>query len=228
MTIDPMRLRQYLPLAAPIVVVAAGWLLLIAPATSDSARAARDLDTLRQRAAQARAALSQPSAPPPPGDPVAAFQAHVAVGDATAALLEELARLASSVQVRNLLIETGDRVQVARADGPRVSGAAEPDPRTRLFDVPLAYSPVTMAFDGDYAALGTFLWQLRDLATTVEIRNLEVRPRVITPNGQDSTAAISDDGSIHVAMTMFVYSRDAAGHVPATPQRRPAAEEMLP
>ena len=225
MTVDTERLKQWLPLAPPLVILAAGWLLLIAPASADSARTGRDLDALRQRAAQVRATLSEPAPQAPAGDPIAAFQRQVAASDATAALLEELARLASASRVNNLLIETGERVAVAAdATAPRVAGAAQVDPRIQLFATPLAYSPVTMSFDADYAAIGNLLWRLRDLATIVEVRSLEIRsgtqPATGGPVAADA-AVTADDGAIHAALTLFAYSRQAAP--PAVAAGRPGA-----
>jgi hypothetical protein len=204
--------------------------------SADTARTARDLDALRQRAAQVRMALTAPVPPALPGDPVVAFQQQVAVDDATSALLEELARLAATAHVGNLLIETGERVPVAvDGAGPRVVGAAQTDPRIQLFAIPLAYSPVTMSFDADYARLGDFLWRLRDLATTVDVRSVEVRPRAATAPGTEAAAvSASEDGSVHVAMTLFAYSRTSPdnGSVART-AGSPAAssrsgEEVLP
>ena len=209
MNLDTEHLKQYLPFVPPLVIVAAGWLLLIAPTSAAAARTAHELDALRQRAAQARAALAEPPPPTPSGDRIASFTRQVAAGDATSLLLEELARLASSSHVSNLLIETGARVPVvAGGTGPRVAGAAQSDPRVQLFAIPLAYSPVTISFDADYAQLGEFLWSLRDLATTVEIRSLDVRRPAAVAVGADSLTPAAAGGAIHIAMTLFAYSRD--------------------
>jgi hypothetical protein len=172
-----------------------------------------------------RTTLTQPVPPPLPGDPVAAFERQVAAGDATSTLLEQLARLASSSRAGNLLIETGERVSIA-ADGagPRLTGAAPTDPRLQLFAVPLAYSPVSMSFDADYASLGEFLWRLRDLATTVEIRTMEVKPRAASAAGPEPAVLPVADGAVHVALTLFAYSREAtATHGGSAPVPPPAS-----
>ncbi len=53
---------------------------------------------------------------------------------------------------------------------------------------------------------GDLLWTLRDLATTVEIRDFEARPVVEEPATGDAAPR-----SVHVSLTLFAY----AGHAPA-------------
>ena len=203
MNLDP-RIREYAPFAIPVVILVAGWLLLVRPTAADTARAGRELEALRARERGVRAMLAEPPAPAVVGDAAAAFVRQVAAGDATAALLEQLARLASRVPVGNLLIETGPRVALTGADaGPQVTGGPGTDPRFALFETPLAYSPIEMSFDADYAALGEFLWNVRDLATTVEIRRVSVKPL-------PRVAGAPADGRVHVAVTLFAYARAAA------------------
>jgi hypothetical protein len=99
-------------------------------------------------------------------------------------------------------------VTVTSATGPQVSGVgALPDPRFKLFDTPLAYSPILMSFDADYASLGGFLWRLRELATTIEVRSLEIRPRL--RDGSDGAGAVPD-GRVHAGLTLFAYARQSA------------------
>ena len=208
MNVHAAQLRRYLPLLIPPAILLGGWLFLVRPLTSVNARAAREIEGLRGRAQSMQAVLAAPPPTAPARDAVAAFERVVAAADATAALLEQLARLASRLPAANLLIETGARVPVAAAqDGPQVTGAPAIDPRFALFDAPLAYSPIEMAFDADYAAVGTFLWDLRDLATTVEIRKLAVKPL--------PRAAGAADGRVHVTITFFAYARVAQPNVVA-------------
>jgi hypothetical protein len=150
------------------------------------------------------AAIANPVPAAPASDPVASFKQHVAAGDATAELLEQLARVAAAAPVSNLLIETGERATVTSSDGPgpQVVSGVETDPRFALFQASLAYSPVTMSFDAEYAQAGELLWRLRDLATTVEIRTFEARPV-----SDDIPAGAAAQRRIHVSLTLFAYAR---------------------
>ena len=48
------------------------------------------------------------------------------------------------------------------------------DPRLRLFDTVLDYTPVTVRFESTYEGIGRFVWGLQGLPTTVEIREVEL------------------------------------------------------
>jgi hypothetical protein len=194
-SLDLQQLRRYAPIGVVILIVALGWIVFVSPALGRSTRASRQVTSLRQQLEQVRASARGPAPEPVPGNPAAAFQRQVAAGDASSELLEQLASLASSAQAANLLIETGERVVITPPTGPQVANQAQPDPRLALFNVQLAYSPVTMSFDGDFENAGAMLWRLRDLATAVEIRSVE-----ITPVG-------SDLRRVHVAMSLFAYAR---------------------
>ena len=204
MDFDTTRVSRYAPVAVPIVVLVAGWLLLVRPGVAGNARVAREIDTLQQQVASLRISIANPLPAAPAIDAVAWFEQQVAPDDATSELLEQLARVAAAAPVSNLLIETAERVTVASTagSGPQAVSGAAPDPRFALFDAPLAYSPVTMSFDAEYARAGELLWRLRDLATTVEIRSLEARPVV-----EDTPPTSAAKRRIHVSLTLFAYAR---------------------
>lgn len=201
MNLETERLKSFVPFVPALLIAVLGWLFLISPAASESAGAARQLDALEQRLAQVRASAAEPPPPAIAGDPGGVFERQVAGPDVSSQVLLQLSRLASSAAVSNLAIETGNQVIVATPAGPQASdGNARPDPRFGLFDVPLAYSPILMSFDADYESLGGFLWLLRDFATTIEVRSLEIRPR---PGAGDPGA----DGRVHAGLTLFAYTR---------------------
>lgn len=205
MDFDRQSLSRYVPLVLPVAVLVAGWMFLIQPRLGDTARTRNEIETLQQQLAHVRASVANPLAPEPAVDAGARFEEQVATGDPTSELLEQLARLAAAARVSNLLIETRERVTVDAntGRGPQVVGGTAPDPRFSLFDVPLAYSPVTMSFDAEYERAGTLLWSLRDLATTVEIQDFEARPIAEEP-----TAGGARRRKIHVSLTLFAYSRE--------------------
>ena len=178
MNLDARTLRPYAPLLVLIATIGLGWLVFVRPVSVD--RAPRR-HTARRVCVSARwccaARSSAPAFAPRRASMPAircgdAFERQVAAGDASPALLEQLARLASAARARNLLIETVE----AGGDGrSRSAGtASQRDPRFALFDVPVSHVPIRLAFDTDYASVGRFLWAFRDLPTTVEIRALSM------------------------------------------------------
>lgn len=201
MDFDRQRLSRFAPLGLPLAVIAAGWMLLVQPRLSDHARLAREINDLRQQLASVQSEASNPLPAKPADVALSRFEQQATALDPTSELLEQLARLAAAARVSNLLIETGDRVSVgASGSGPQVVGANTADPRFALFTMPLAYSPVTMSFDAQYEQAGTLLWSLRDLATTVEVRDLEARPVAAEAVGGGAPSR-----KIHVVLTLFAY-----------------------
>ncbi|HLG53944.1 MAG TPA: hypothetical protein VI485_01350 [Vicinamibacterales bacterium] len=205
MNLDLNRLRRFAPLVAMLITIGLGWMLFVRPVSADRSRTARGVEDLRQREMAVRLSLSDPSPRVVTDDPAAAFERQVASGDASPALLEQLARLASTNHVRNLLIETVEGT--ASTAGGATPVASRSDPRFALFDVPVSYVPIRMAFDTEYASLGRFLWAFRDLPTTVEMRTLTVGvPRLETQSG----ARPAPDGALRVSLTLYAYSRPIA------------------
>jgi hypothetical protein len=200
--VDLAKLRPLAPVVAPVVILAAAWFLLLGPAIARNSRTARDLDAARQRLLMARRAVSGPVPPAVAGDPAALFVRTLAARDATPQLLEQLARRAADATAEGLTIETGEPATVAAASGPQVANQPQPDPRLALFDVSLAYSPITMSFDAEYPQIGSFLWNLRDLATVIDVRSFELRP---VPQ---RTRRLE-----HVTLTLFAFARQASNPV---------------
>jgi hypothetical protein len=127
-------------------------------------------------------------------DPVTRFERQVASGDASPALVERLAHLASEARARNLLIET---VEGAKA--------TPSDPRFALFDLPVAQAPIKVAFDTDYASLGRFLWTLRNLPTTVAIGALSIGLPPPDPGDEEPRGGRTD--ILRVSLTLHAVTR---------------------
>jgi hypothetical protein len=202
--IDSARLQPYAPILALLVIVALGWALLVRPTMTKNARAASDLEGLRQRLATARTHTGGAPMTQPVGDPVEAFERQVTVSDAGGRVMEELSRLASQSRVQVDTIESAQEETAAFGGGPSVAGGSRPDPRLALFGAPLMFSPVTLTAESDYRGLGEFLWLLRDLGALIEIRNLE-----INVPGAEGAGATDPPGLLRVTLTLFVYARTA-------------------
>jgi hypothetical protein len=215
MTLDA-RLRRFAPFAIPLAVLAAGWLGLVRPSDAARARTERQLEAMRPRLDALRMSLSE--APPPEVaiQPASVFERQVTTGD-PGRVLEELSRLAPRDRYRNLSIDaSGEQGAVAPAAGPQVAGA-DLDPRLALFPTRLTYVPVRMAFDADYQAAGELLWRMRDLATLVEIRSLQIGPA--SPSAPDGSATagleMSAPGHVHVVIELYAFARPGAVAVAA-------------
>ena len=94
MNIDP-RIARGGPVVLGLVILAGGW-MIVQPRVGESSRTARELEDLRLRLSTVHASIAAPLPAGLSGDPAAAFEQHVAVGDATPRLLEQLARLAAT------------------------------------------------------------------------------------------------------------------------------------
>lgn len=211
MSVGVKRLRGLVLVAAMLITVGLGWMLVVRPVSAERSRVARQLDRLRQREVAVRRSLSEPSPRVVTADSVADFERQVAAEDASPALLEQLARLTQTTRIRNLLIEIVETT--AATAGTPAAGSALPDPRFRLFDVPVSFVPIRMAFETDYGSLGRFLWAFRDLPTTVEIRALTVGLPQSEPGGDTIT---TPDGTLRVSLTLYAYSRRTPALVPAS------------
>ena len=209
MSLDRRTLRPYIPLAVLVATVGLGWIVLIRPLSADRTRASAQIESLRQREMALRRELSDPSPRAAGTDPEAAFERQVAAGDASPALLEQLARLASQARARNLLIET---VEGSAATGGS-QAVSQRDPRFALFDVPVSHVPIRVVFDTDYASLGRFLWAFRDLPTTVEIRALSVA-QPPAESGDDAPSTRAD--VLRASLTLQAYSRPVPAVIQAS------------
>ena len=213
MSVSMRPLRPYAPLVVFLVTIASGWMVVIRPLSADHSRAAAQLAGLRQRELTLRRELSGPSPTGVDIDPETTFERQVASGDATPGLLEQLARLASSARVRNLLIETVEGEAGPAGRDVRERDVTERDPRFTLFDVPVSHTPIRIAFDTEYASLGRLLWAFRSLPTTVEIRSLSVG---LPPADADGTAT-TPTNVLRVTLTLHAYSRLVEGRLKAAP-----------
>src|SRR3970040_1583050 len=108
MNVDMARLRRFAPVAAFLITVSLGWMVVVRPVSAERARTDDRLGALQQREAALQAMVTEPSTPAVTIDPVAGFERRVAADDPTAAMVERLARLAWDTRARDLFIETVD------------------------------------------------------------------------------------------------------------------------
>jgi hypothetical protein len=200
---DARTLRASAPLVVFVVTIAAGWMAFIRPIAAEQSRASEQLEMLRQREVALRGEVGKPSPRGIDIDPAVTFERQIATGDVAAALLEQLARLASDARARNLLVETVEPGQTSPAKAAR-DDASQRDPRFALFDVAVSHVAIRVAFDTDYASLGRFLWAFRNFPTTVEIRALTVG-LPLAGSEDEGRAARAD--VLRASLTLHAYSR---------------------
>ena len=213
MSVDVIRLRRFVPLAVFVATVGLGWLVLVRPLSAEYTQGEGRLAGLQQREAALRAMVTEPPAPAVIDDPVAAFERRIPSDDPTAVIVERLARLAGDSRARDLFIETVEGTTATGSVAPPLPETYRPDPRFALFDLQLVYTTIKMSFETDYAALGRFFWNLRDLPSVVEIRAFNVQPR-LPASGE---ALHAPDGALRVSLTLYAYSRPPAPAAKVTP-----------
>jgi hypothetical protein len=219
MNLDARSLRPYVPLLMLVATIGLGWIVFVRPLVAEHATAATRIEALRQREMLLiRESSTSAFAPRATtyADPATVFERQVAAEDASPALLEHLARLASAARARNLLIET---VETGAGGSVPPQTAALRDPRFALFDLPVSHVPIRLAFDTDFASVGRFLWAFRDLPTTAEIRALSIGLPAVA-SGEEAPAART--GVLRVSLTLHAYSRSAPSAIQASSRRASA------
>jgi Tfp pilus assembly protein PilO len=177
-------LLRLLPLLIVVAIATCGYLWYVQPRLNAYLRTRSDVSTLRDRVRtlQASTERARDRVPVDLQASIAEFEARVSrddkVADVAAALATAVLDAAPADQLRGLTIETGDRVQQGIDAGGRGAprpGAGPagdgPDVRMALFPYAVSYTPLRITFESTFEAIGDFMWKIRDLPTTVEIRS---------------------------------------------------------
>lgn len=178
-------LERVAPILVTLGIVVLAYFLFIAPRIADTLRSRQDARTAENRVRAMQGVVARGAAEKGPEDPwpMAEFERRTPLRDQTSDIVEELAQIAqssaASPQMKALTIDTGERVPVEwpSSGAPRAAGNTTIealDPRFELFHTPLQYTPISVSFASSYRGIGTFLWRVRDLPTTIEIRTLEL------------------------------------------------------
>lgn len=178
-------LERVAPLVVTLAIVVLAYFFFISPRIADALRYRQDANTSENRVRTMQGIIARGAAERVPVDPwpLEELERRIPLRDHTSDIVETLAQIAQgsapASQMKALTIDSGERVVVEprSSSAPRASNSTvvEPlDPRFELFQTPLQYTPVTVSFASGYRGIGTFLWRLRDLPTTIEIRSLEL------------------------------------------------------
>ncbi|MCX6552762.1 MAG: hypothetical protein NTY02_17465, partial [Acidobacteria bacterium] len=168
-----------------VVIVTLGYFWFIQAPLAAYMRSRADAVALADRVKTLQASAARASGAPA-GDleaPLRAFEQQVSredkVADVTSLFAKAVLDSAPADKLREFSIETGDRVGSTLAESgsgraPVASRGAEsetPDLRLSLFPAPVSYTPVKVTFASTFEAVAGFMWKVRDLPTTVEIRS---------------------------------------------------------
>jgi Tfp pilus assembly protein PilO len=101
------------------------------------------------------------------------------VAEVTALLAGAIVDAMPADKLRGFVIETSDRIKVAsdpsgRGGAPKVMVSqvgSSPDPRLALFPYTVTYTPVKVSFSSTFEGIANFMWKVRDLPTTVEVKS---------------------------------------------------------
>jgi hypothetical protein len=185
------RLTIVMAVAAPVIVFGFLYVLFIQPQRDAAQAAQRSLDALRAQVDRQRTAVHRAAVVTSSGAREQ-FEARTADSDPAPEVAQALAALLNAPAVggvTNLVIETGEAAK------------APPESRLAVFGGQLAYTPITVAFDARFEQIGRFLWNLRTLPSTFEVRSVEVA------SGRGS--------AVRARLALFAY------HRPAPIQQRP-------
>lgn len=190
---------RVLAIGAPVALVGLIYMAAVQPRVNAGRRAAAAAARLRDRLDVLQRGFKTSA-----DAGVRDFERRVAAADRVPDLIERLARLALDPsqpgELRGLKIETGERMALPApgSNVPRVAtGSSDlPDPRVTLFGTGLAYTSISVSFEATYPALGRFLWSLRDLPATIEVRSLDVKRAATTAD---------DDRFLQVDLVLFAF-----------------------
>ncbi len=211
------RATDTLERAIPVVAVAAialvGYFWFVQPRITEVLRNRTEIANLegRVRTLQDTVNRGRGVATPDEAAALKLFDERVSKDDRVSDIVETLARTAMASapdgRVQGLRIETGQPVRWQPGQRPAAAGGDgeapdSPDPRFGLFPVTLTYTPVTVAFESSYGTIARFVWQLRDLPTTIEIRSMALQRGLPL---------------MKASIRIFVYQRGDAVVSPAVP-----------
>ncbi len=167
-----------------MAIATCGYLWYVQPRLNAYLRTRTDVSTLRDRVRtlQASTERARDRVPVNLQASIAEFEARMSrddkLPDVAAALATAVLDVAPAGQLRGLTIETGDRVPqgvdsgVRGASRPGTGSAGDgPDVRMALFPYAVSYTPLRITFESTFEAIGNFMWKIRDLPTTVEVRS---------------------------------------------------------
>jgi Tfp pilus assembly protein PilO len=178
-------IERLLPFLLVVGIMACGYVWFIQPRLSEYLGTRADVTALDDRVRTLQHSTDRARLLPP-----ADMQASLRelekqmsredkVADVAAALAQAVLESAPPDNLRGFVIETGNRIQQSAGapawNAPRVSPETSddgPDPRMSLFPVAVSYTPVRITFESTFEAIANFLWKIRDLSTTVEIRSV--------------------------------------------------------
>jgi hypothetical protein len=176
---------RLLPFIIVVVIVTFAFFWFILAPLNTYVRARTDTKALQTRLKTERESVARASGTPPVDiqATLVAFEKHMSpdekVADVTALLAKAVLDSAPGDKLRGFVIETSDRIKAGSGASGGAKAAAMsagdlasvPDPRLALFPYKFVYTPVKVAFSSTFEGIANFMWRVRDLPTTVEVRS---------------------------------------------------------
>ena len=178
-------IERLLPFIIVVVIVTFAFFWFIQAPLNAYLRTRTDTDALQARLKTEQESVARASGTPPVDiqATLAAFERQMSpdekVADVTALLAKAVLDSAPGDKLRGFVIETSDRIKAENDEGGGARAAAvsadrvasAPDPRLALFPYTVVYTPVKVAFSSTFEGIANFMWKVRDLPTTVEVRS---------------------------------------------------------
>jgi hypothetical protein len=220
-------IARLLPFLLVVAIATCGYFWLVQPRLGTYLRTRTDIAALYDRVRTLQQTTDRARALPPADmlTSMREFERRMSrddkVADVAGALAKAVLDSAPPDKLRGFAIETGDRVQQTGGPAGRSTAlvaagttADAPDPRVLLFETPVIYTPVRISFESTFEAGASFLWKIRDLPTTVEIRSASMTRGLPL---------------MKVDVLVRVYQRgDTAEPVPLIPAGEPASTPAGP
>jgi hypothetical protein len=225
-------IERLLPFIIVVVIVTFAFFWFIQAPLNAYIRTRTDTNALRTRLKTEQERVARASGTPPVDiqATLVAFEKQMSpdekVSDVTALLARAALDSAPGDKLRSLVIETSDRIKPendggggARAEAVSAGKVASvPDPRLALFPYKVVYTPVRVAFSSTFEGIANFMWRVRDLPTTVEVKSVTL------------TRGLP---FMKMELLIWVYQRGAAvgpdlAPVPSGPRAEPAGPSTNP
>jgi Tfp pilus assembly protein PilO len=178
-------IERLLPFLIVVAIVTFAFFFFIQTPLNAYLRTRTDTAALETRLQTARDSVARAAGTPPVDiqASITLFEKQMAsderVADVTALLAKAVLDSAPADKLRGFVIETSDRIKAEADEGGRAKArpvttstvGTSPDPRLSLFPYKVAYTPVKVAFSSTFEGIANFMWKVRDLPTTIEVKS---------------------------------------------------------
>ena len=178
-------IERLMPFIIVVAIVTLAYLWFMQAPLDAYLRARTDAAALETRLKTARERVARTAGTPlvDVQGPLSMFERQMStdekVAEVTALLAKAVLDSAPADKLHGFVIETSDRIKAEADEGGRAKArpvttstvGTHPDPRFSLFPYTVIYTPVKVAFSSTFEGIANFMWKVRDLPTTVEVKS---------------------------------------------------------